>query len=679
MFKSSLLLTFLLAHQGTAVNPTSLNLTALSASMGKSTIECWQIGPFVSSNRTGTTGSPSLFLGEVVNATYTVIPPNFDGGLHNAPAFQFVYFASGSARISLPNGTQEATVRGGTRGLIIAADTADVSTLGHRTQYLSGDKTVSMQIPIKNPKDFKHTVMHVDQMNDSTVKHTQANDSNENDVNASGHAQELPRSFSLLSLAGTGLVVGNVWPAIGGSLVVAISNGGPPGVLYEFIAVSICYFAVAASIAELASAVPSSAGVYHWASVTPGASAGRPVGFLAGWWNYLAWILGEASMTAILGNAVVQMHASMHPGFKAEAWHVLVVYLICTWAACLVVCIAAKAMPALNKLGGYAIVIFFFVTVIVVAVMPALPAHDGHASSESVWTQWTATMAYPPGFIFLTGMLNGAYSVGAIDVVTHLAEEIPAPERNVPLALALQVSIGFVTGLCYLIAILYAIHDLDALRSSPYPIADIYRQATGSRAGVSGLLFMIVVCTGLTVLSSYITCGRTLWTLARDGASPFSARLSKTNKSLQVPVNATVVSAILVTILGILYVGSTTAFNVLVGSFVVLSSSSYVACILPHLLTGRSNVAYGPFRMRGVWGYLVNAFACLHMVIWDIIYCFPSNLPTDSKSMNYTSVIWVGSTVIIVFFWLLRAKGGYRGPRLTTNTDAVIDARIESK
>lgn len=119
-------------------------------------------------------------------------------------------------------------------------------------------------------------------------------------VNASGHAQELTRRFSLISLAGVGVTVGNVWPAIGGTILVAISNGGPPGVLYEFLVVSVFYFLVAASLAELVSAIPSSAGVYHWASVTPGPRWGRLVGFFAGWWNYLAWSMGTASMAAIL-------------------------------------------------------------------------------------------------------------------------------------------------------------------------------------------------------------------------------------------------------------------------------------------------------------------------------------------------------------------------------------------
>lgn len=51
-------------------------------------------------------------------------------------------------------------------------------------------------------------------------------------INASGHVQELKRNFGLTSLAGLGLTVGCVWPALGGSILVAIFNGGPPGQSY---------------------------------------------------------------------------------------------------------------------------------------------------------------------------------------------------------------------------------------------------------------------------------------------------------------------------------------------------------------------------------------------------------------------------------------------------------------
>lgn len=52
-------------------------------------------------------------------------------------------------------------------------------------------------------------------------------------VNASGHVQELSRNFSAWSLIGLGLSMGNVWPALGGSILVALYNGGPPGIFQE--------------------------------------------------------------------------------------------------------------------------------------------------------------------------------------------------------------------------------------------------------------------------------------------------------------------------------------------------------------------------------------------------------------------------------------------------------------
>jgi amino acid transporter len=494
-------------------------------------------------------------------------------------------------------------------------------------------------------------------------------------INASGHVQELPRNFNLLSLAGVGLVVGNVWPAIGGSILVAIFNGGPPGVLYEFIAVSVFYWTVAASIAELASAIPSSAGVYHWASVTPGPKYGRVVGFFAGWWNYLAWIMGAASMASIFGNTVVQMYALNHAGFVAEPWHVFIVYVIATWLACAAVCLANRQMPLLNNFGVAAILAGFFITIVVVTAMPGKNGRPPHATSAFVWSEWTADIGYPDGFVFIAGMLNGAFSVGAVDATTHLAEEIPHPHRNVPRAIGLQLGIGFVTGFCYLVAIMYAINDYDALFDSPYPIAEIYRQATGSAAGATGLLALVMICIGLTVIGLYITCGRTLWALSRDRATPYSKTFAHVHPKLEVPVWSTVVSAALVTILGCIYVGSTTAFNAFVGSFILMSSSSYLAAILPNLLQKRKTIIYGPFHLKGWIGFVINGVACSYMLVWFVIYCFPYSLPTDAQSMNYAVLIWGGLTIFVGIWWLLRARIGYEGPHTTGGI--VSEAEIE--
>ncbi|TLS22525.1 uncharacterized protein PpBr36_09862 [Pyricularia pennisetigena] len=485
-------------------------------------------------------------------------------------------------------------------------------------------------------------------------------------INASGHVQELPRNFSLISLAGVGVTVGNVWPAIGGSILTAIFNGGPPGVIYEFITVSVFYWCVAASIAELASAIPTAAGVYHWATVTPGSARwGRPIGYFAGWWNYLAWVAGAASMASIFGNTIVQMYALNHADFAPQPWHVFVVYMVATWAACAAVCLANRVMPHLNNLGILFIVVGFLVTVTVVTAMPGRDGRAPHASSAFVWTSWRADLGYPDGFVFVAGMLNGAFSVGAVDVVTHLSEEIPRASRNVPLAVLMQVGIGFATGLAYLVAVMYAINDYDALLTAPYPIAAIYRQATGSAAAATGLLALVLACISLNVVGLHITAGRTLWALARDGAAPLPRLLGRVDPRLDVPANATLASAVLVTLLGVLYVGSTTAFNAFVGCFVLMSSSSYLAAILPNLLTGRRNIQYGVFRLKGWLGFALNGVACAYMVVWFVIYCFPFSLPVDAKNMNYASVIWGGTTTLAGLWWAFGARHGYQGPKTT--------------
>ena len=65
------------------------NVTTTAAKNNKSVIQCWQISaPITVSSQPGTQGSSVAFLGDTANITYSVIPANTNGGLHNAPAPQ---------------------------------------------------------------------------------------------------------------------------------------------------------------------------------------------------------------------------------------------------------------------------------------------------------------------------------------------------------------------------------------------------------------------------------------------------------------------------------------------------------------------------------------------------------------------------------------------------------------
>lgn len=79
----------LLGQLACSVGALNLNITALSAANNASTLECWQMEtPFAISTQQGTAGSAQLQLGNVSTISYSVLPAQFDAGLHTAPANQ---------------------------------------------------------------------------------------------------------------------------------------------------------------------------------------------------------------------------------------------------------------------------------------------------------------------------------------------------------------------------------------------------------------------------------------------------------------------------------------------------------------------------------------------------------------------------------------------------------------
>jgi choline transport protein len=58
--------------------------------------------------------------------------------------------------------------------------------------------------------------------------------------------------------------------------------------------VAVFYYSfIGACLAELASAIPSAGGVYHYATVIGGQKYGRVVGFFTGSLNYFGWAFGK--------------------------------------------------------------------------------------------------------------------------------------------------------------------------------------------------------------------------------------------------------------------------------------------------------------------------------------------------------------------------------------------------
>ncbi|KAK7928415.1 hypothetical protein PG985_005413 [Apiospora marii] len=163
---------------------------------------------------------------------------------------------------------------------------------------------------------------------------------------------------------------------------------------------------------------------------------------------------------------------------------------------------------------------------------------------------------------FLIGLINANYPFAALDYATHIAEEVKHPERAIPIALLGTVAIGFTTAWLFSISMMFSVHDLDAVTGTAtlVPIIEIFHQAINV-AGAVGLETLIIL-TGVGCLTTCHTWqARLCWSFARDNGLPFSNHLSKINHKLDVPLVAHTAGVVINGCTGLLYLGSSVAFN----------------------------------------------------------------------------------------------------------------------
>lgn len=144
-----------------------------------------------------------------------------------------------------------------------------------------------------------------------------------------------------------------------------------------------------------------------------------------------------------------------------------------------------------------------------------------------------------------------------------MAEEVRNPEKMIPIAIMGTVAIRFVTSFGFILSMLFSLTDFESVSATAtyVPLLELFWQALRNKGGAIALETLII-CTGAGCLAACHTwSSRICWSFARDGGLPFSKFLSQVHPRLDVPLNAHAVSAILASILGLLYFGSYTAFN----------------------------------------------------------------------------------------------------------------------
>ncbi|KAH7176737.1 choline transport protein [Dactylonectria macrodidyma] len=471
-----------------------------------------------------------------------------------------------------------------------------------------------------------------------------------------GHTQELKRHFSMLSLIGLASTTTISWTGLGLGLIAEINAGGPGAVIYGFILVTFLQCFLGASLAEFVSSYPTSGGMYHWiAAVAPRRWTGI-LSFFTGWFSVLGWIFTTASTNLIYAQILMALIALYIEDLEIKVWQTFIVYQGLNLITAGVVMFGNRVIPALNRFSLFYLQIGWLVVLItVVACAPS------HRSADFVFSTWINNTGWKNQAVcFITGLVNPLYSLGGLDGITHITEEMPNPSRNAPLAIAITLIIAFCTGITYLISLMFSIQDFDALTSTNtgLPLAELFRQVTQKAGGAFGLMFILFIALGPCVISSQLSTGRVFWAFSRDGAMPFSRIWSKIDLHHQVPLYSQMAVTAIIAALGCLYLGSSTAFNSLLGTAVTVNNISYMFPILTNLLTGRKNMHRGVFHMGPKIGPIVNTVTVCWLTFAIVFFSFPYYQPVTVQNMNYTCVV-IGGLLILVGAWWFKAGATY--------------------
>lgn len=191
-----------------------------------------------------------------------------------------------------------------------------------------------------------------------------------------------------------------------------------------------------------------------------------------------------------------------------------------------------------------------------------------------------------------------------------MCEEVQHPATQVPKAMVATIGINTVAGLLFLIPLVFVLPDIPMLASlaSGQPVPPIIKSAIGSSGGAFGLLVPLMVLAIICGIGCTTASSRCAWAFARDGAIPGSKIWMKVNHKLDVPVNAMMLCMVVELVLGLIYFGSSAAFNAFSGVGVISLTASYACPIAISLMNGRREVKNAKFSL-GKFGYAANIIA----------------------------------------------------------------------
>ncbi|KAL4786574.1 amino acid/polyamine transporter I [Aspergillus varians] len=469
----------------------------------------------------------------------------------------------------------------------------------------------------------------------------------------------MPRQFSIFALVGLAFSITNSWIAIFAAFQQPLNAGGGPGVFYSLLVAFVACSIITVGLAELASAFPTCGGQYHFAFMVSTPNTRAFAAFITGWLSMIAWILCCAASAVYAAQMVAYLAAAYNEGYEPKSWHIWLIYVAIMAGCAAVLCLLPTLIPSFEK-GLFITSLVGFVAF----MMTVLIAKKAKNPPRMVFSDYHNESGWSDGLGFMISCGTAMYTFIGTDSAIHVSEEVPNPTRLVPMTMCLTMIIGVFTSVPWTLSFLFAGGDLDTLGNSLLPTRQLFLQAMNNpQAATFFTCWYLFIYLGAT-MGCLAVAGRQTWAFARDNGLPYSSFNAKIHPRSQMPVNATLTCTVVIWIYGIIYVGSTAAFNSFLSASILVMNLSYAIPQGIVLFRNRKEILPNrPFNL-GRFGPIANAFSVAWVALYVVLFCFPIQYPTTVQSMNYVSVVVSGCLAIIFSIWFGGKRKTFSGPNI---------------
>lgn len=475
---------------------------------------------------------------------------------------------------------------------------------------------------------------------------------------AQGHEAAMKRSFSPFAALGLGFSITNSWVGYLSCFGQNLAYAGPNSVVFGLLVAAILQWIITLGLSEIASCFPSSGGQYHFVFILAPKEYRKFFAFIVGWMNILGWSVALCSAVSVVVASISGLIALWNDDFQATQWEIYLIYLAVAVLSVSPLFLGPRLIPSIVQIS-----LAFSVTGLIVIFGAVLALRQQTQSLSYILTPRLGGSGWNLGPAWLLGITNSMYAFSGTDAVIHIAEEMNDPERRLPQAMNLTMTIGLVTAFPLLLVMMLSMADMDAVLSSKLAYAELFYQITRSKVITTLIVCWVTVALFTALIGQWVTCGRLAWAFARDRGLPYSGFFSHVSERYGFPVRTTILALVFCSSYGLLYLISTTAFNSIITSAVLYLNITYAFPQALIAIRGRKNVLPEHTFDLGWIGYVCTYISPVLVSFISILICFPPQLPVTQGNINFTPVVLVCLTMIILGFWHIAGEQ-FEGPKI---------------